>query len=112
MAQKYKELKQSGQDSGDIFINLWDFASGNKTDFNYKAAGYDCLKDFVDSMYCSEKDQLLAMCRFIKSNSKMYNALKNEDWAGFARLYNGSGYAANKYDEKLKKAFDTYKNIQ
>ena len=85
---------------------------GQVMGFNYKAAGYDCLKDFVDSMYCSEKDQLLAMCRFIKSNTKMYNALKNEDWATFARLYNGSGYAANKYDEKLKKAFDTYKNIQ
>ena len=77
--------------------------------FNYAAAGYKNVKDFVEAMYESEKNQLLAMCRFIKSNTKMYKALQAEDWAGFAKLYNGSGYAANKYDEKLKKAYEKYK---
>ena len=85
---------------------------GQVMGFNYKAAGYSNVKQFVNSMYASEKDQLLAMCNFIKSNSKMYNALKAEDWAGFARLYNGPGYEANKYDQKLKKAFDMYKNVE
>lgn len=55
MAQKYKELKQSGQDSGDIFINLWDFASGNKTDFNYKAAGLGILTYFFEKCEVFEK---------------------------------------------------------
>ena len=59
-------------------------------------------------MYESELNQLLAMCRFIKSNPAMYEALKKEDWAKFARLYNGPGYAANQYDKKLKEAFDLY----
>ncbi len=80
--------------------------------FNYKAAGYTSLNMFVSAMYTSERDQLLAMCKFIKSNTKMYNALKTEDWATFAKLYNGPDYATNKYDQKLKKAFDTYKNIE
>ena len=85
---------------------------GQVMGFNYKAAGYNSVKTFVNSMYTSEKDQLLAMCRFIQSNKKMYEALVNEDWAKFARLYNGPDYTLNKYDQKLKKAFDTYKNIK
>ena len=80
--------------------------------FNYKAAGYSNIKHFVNAMYVSEKEQLLAMCNFIKSNKTMYNALVNEDWAKFAKLYNGPDYAVNKYDQKLKKAYDTYKNIE
>ena len=79
--------------------------------FNYKAAGYNTVQDFVNAMYESEKNQLLAMCRFIKSNKAMYTALKNEDWAKFAKLYNGPGYAVNQYDKKLKEAFDLYNKV-
>lgn len=39
----------------------------------------------------------------------MYDALRNKDWATFARCYNGSGYAVNKYDEKLKAAYEKFK---
>ena len=80
---------------------------GQVMGFNYKAVGYPDVKSMVDSMYVSERDQLLAMLRFIKSNNKMYTALKEEDWETFAKLYNGSGYKENKYDEKLKKAFES-----
>ena len=82
---------------------------GQVMGFNYEAAGYSDLSSFIQAMYESEKCQLLAVCRFIKSNTKMYKALKEEDWATFAKLYNGPGYAANKYDEKLKKAYEKYK---
>jgi len=62
-------------------------------------------------MYISEKNQLLAMCSFIAANKGMYDALVTENWAKFAKLYNGPEYAVNKYDEKLKKAFEKYKNL-
>ena len=77
--------------------------------FNYKLAGWPTIKSFVQAMYESEKCQLLAVCRFIKSNNTMYNALRNKDWATFARLYNGPSYTVNKYDEKLKNAYEKYK---
>lgn len=83
---------------------------GQLMGFNYASAGYKSIKEFVDAMYESEYNQLRAMCKFISSNKNMYKALQNEDWAKFARLYNGSGYATNKYDEKLKKAFEKYNN--
>jgi len=30
--------------------------------------------------------------------------------AGFARKYNGPGYAENAYDQKLKNAYENFKN--
>ena len=36
--------------------------------------------------------------------------LKEHDWAGFARKYNGPGYAENAYDQKLKNAYENFKN--
>ena len=76
--------------------------------FNYKLCGYNSIKDFVADMYISEYLQLKAFCNFIKSNTKMYNALKSKDWSTFAKLYNGPSYKQNKYDEKLKIAYDSY----
>lgn len=34
--------------------------------------------------------------------------LKNKDWAAFAKGYNGPEYAVNKYDVKMKDAYERY----
>ncbi|MCY7315094.1 MAG: N-acetylmuramidase family protein [Rubrivivax sp.] len=31
----------------------------------------------------------------------MHRALQRQDWASFARAYNGPGYAQNNYDTKI-----------
>lgn len=72
--------------------------------FNYAACGEKSVAGFVAMMYKSELHQLLLSARFIKSG-KMLLALQNKDWAGFARLYNGAGYAQNQYDVKLSDAY-------
>ena len=76
--------------------------------FNYKACGYPSVKAFVNAMYESERNQLMAMCNFIKSNAKMYNALKNKDFNTFASIYNGPGQVEY-YGSKLKKAYEENK---
>ena len=75
--------------------------------FNYKACGYNSVKEFVNAMYISEKNQLLAMCNFIKSNNKMYKALQNKDFNTFASIYNGPGQVEY-YGSKLKQAYNSY----
>ncbi len=76
--------------------------------FNYSSIGYDTLKEFVDDMYESEAKQLKAMGMFLRANN-LISKLQKRDWAGFARGYNGSGYAANKYDTKLAAAYSKAK---
>lgn len=72
--------------------------------FNYAAAGFQTVEAFVEAMKRSERDHLMAFVSFVKVN-RLDDELRALDWAGFARGYNGPGYAANKYDEKLAAAY-------
>ena len=75
--------------------------------FNAPSLGYKSIKEFVDAMHESEAKQLDAMIRFITVNN-LKGALIRKDWAAFAKGYNGSGYRANKYDDKLAAAYRKY----
>lgn len=84
--------------------NSCSWGLGQIMGFNATKIGYPTLKEFIDDMYESEAKQLKAMAMFLKANG-LISKLKAKDWAGFARGYNGSGYAANKYDTKLASAY-------
>lgn len=75
--------------------------------FNYAACGFENVQQFINAMYRSEKDHLVAFVSFIRSH-RYDRFLRDKDWAGFARRYNGPGYKANRYDTKLKAAYEKY----
>lgn len=75
--------------------------------FHAKNLGYKSVSDFVEKMNISEKEHLEAFGRFLKAK-KLIPFLKDKNWAEFALHYNGSGYKANKYDEKLALAYKKY----
>lgn len=72
---------------------------------HWKALGYDSIQTFINAMYRSEGDQLDCFVRFVKATPAALRALRSQDWASFARAYNGPGYATNKYDTKLAEAY-------
>jgi hypothetical protein len=55
----------------------------------------------VAAMVASEDGQLGAMARFV-ARQKLDRALRDHEWAEFARGYNGVSFAKNHYDEKLR----------
>lgn len=73
--------------------------------FNHAACGERSVASFVNAMMKSEFNQLLLAGRFIKQSRSLHEALKNKDWAAFAKCYNGVCYAENRYDEKLREAY-------
>ncbi len=75
---------------------------------NYGSCGYKDVETFVKDMHESEGKQLQAMFGFIKSNG-LATALIRQDWATFARGYNGESYRANAYDEKLADSYSYWK---
>lgn len=75
--------------------------------FNHAKAGYANVEDFVKAMQRSEGDQLMAFVNFLKS-TKLDVPLKIKDWAKFAERYNGPKYSENKYDIRLKQAFESF----
>lgn len=78
---------------------------------NFKACGAADVAAFVSQMSADEKTQLDLWCQFIQTErkGKMVEALKERDWATFARLYNGPAYAKNRYDQKLDHAYNKLK---
>lgn len=76
--------------------------------YHWESLGYKSVKDFVKLMNKSEGEHIKAFGRFIVANN-LSKYLKSLDWANFARCYNGPGYKENKYDEKLKRAYNKYK---
>jgi hypothetical protein len=74
---------------------------------NFQAAGFSDAAAMVAAMCGSEDAQLLAVGQFLKS-SGLDRALRNHDWTGFARGYNGPNYAASKYDLKLQQSYQKY----
>jgi hypothetical protein len=75
----------------------------------YKEAGFRSVEEMVLAMTQSESAHLDAFVSFVQSDERLQKALQNKDWAGFARIYNGKGYAKNKYDTKMREHYDALK---
>lgn len=76
--------------------------------FNYKLAGFSNVDEMVEAMRRGEPEQLAAFVRFLQS-TRLDVPLRAKNWAGFAKGYNGGGYAKNAYDVKLKAAYESFK---
>lgn len=101
---QYEKLRIASELNWDVAHKSASWGLGQVMGFNATSLGYADIKEFIDAMYESEAKQLDAMCRFIKIN-RLTSALKSRNWAAFAKGYNGSSYAINKYDLKLAVAY-------
>ena len=72
--------------------------------FNYVMCGYGSVDEMVKDMCTGGDKRLEAFARFVKLTGLRPN-LERKDWTGFAKRYNGSGYAQNQYDKKLEEAY-------
>lgn len=83
---------------------------------------YISWKDFEHKQHEHEKYHFLDFLAFIMTKklkgtplvnfiSEKENPNEAYNWANFAWGYNGSGYKANKYDIRLKAAYEKYKKI-
>lgn len=77
--------------------------------YHFLRCGFSNVVDFVDAMYESEWRHLEAFCRFVLGETfggrALVEYLREKDWEKFAHGYNGSGYQANRYDERLAAAY-------
>lgn len=80
---------------------------------NFRMAGFSTVEEMVQAFAVSEENQLDGMIRWIEAaglddDLRQIDALKRPsraaDWAPFARVYNGPGYARHSYHMKLAAA--------
>ena len=76
--------------------------------FNHKQAGFNSIDEFVEAMKKSVQKQIAAFITFVSNDPALKKALHKKDWTSFAKIYNGSAYAVNKYDEKMKTNYIKY----
>jgi hypothetical protein len=79
--------------------------------FNAGLAGYSSAKAMVLDFLDDEERHLDAMVKFIRARG-LDDELRRHDWKGFARGYNGPGFAKNGYDRKLAAAFAKWQRIK
>jgi hypothetical protein len=101
---EYDRLLAAVELDADAALQACSWGLGQVMGTNFEICGFATIDDFVDAMAASEGDQLDAMVGFIAHHG-LDQPLRREDWASFARGYNGPGYAANAYDTKLAEAF-------
>lgn len=107
-AREYERFDEACSISRPAAINSTSFGIFQVMGFNYKVCSCNSIDDFYNKMCESEFRQFTLGLEFIR-NSGLQKYLKNKDWAGFAKRYNGPGYAQNKYDTKLANAYNKYK---
>ncbi len=76
--------------------------------FNYELCGFRTIQEFVNAMYKSEDEHLLAFINYVKSR-KLGKYLREKNFEMFAYYYNGSGYKKNKYAKKMWQKYYKYK---
>lgn len=72
--------------------------------FNASLCGYDSAANMVRDFAADEENQLEAMVAFIEATG-LDDELRRHDWRGFARGYNGPGYAKHGYHTRLASRF-------
>lgn len=77
---------------------------GQTMGFLYPELGFESANAMVDHMTGNLAGQIECMFRELK-NKHLIAALNAHQWPTVARGYNGSGYAANRYDVRLADAY-------
>lgn len=106
---EYKRLELAKEIDEECALKATSWGMFQIMGFNHNLCGCKDVFDFVHKMSESHEKQLELMYYFM-NNSGCLKELKKKDWAGFAKKYNGPGYAQNTYDQKLRNAYENFKN--
>ena len=109
-SDSYPRLALAMQIDANAALRSASWGLGQIMGSNHKAAGFASAGDMVAIFCDSEPAQLEAMIRFIEAEN-LDDDLRRHDWSGFARGYNGPGYATHSYHTKLAAAFKRWQAI-
>lgn len=106
----YIRLSKAYQLSKEAALESCSWGAFQIMGINWKQMGYSSVTEFTKAMSRSEKEQIRAFVLFLrKVNPAIVTALRKKEWSTVARLYNGPKYKQNNYDEKLRIAYDRFK---
>ncbi len=103
----YAEIAAAYDIDADAALLSTSWGLGQVMGSNFKMVGCASVDQMVKQAMDAEVSQLRHMAGFIKT-SGLLPKMQALDWAGFAKGYNGPGYAKNQYDVKLAAAYTKF----
>lgn len=105
---EYERLNAAQQIHEVAAYNATSWGAFQVMGLHWQALGYTSIHDFVERMQRNEQEQLDAFIRYVKYRPALIHALQTQQWAQFAKGYNGTGYVRHAYDLKLAQAWTKY----
>lgn len=78
--------------------------------FHWKRLRYESEQDFYARMHHSVEEHFEAFLRY-NIHFGLAGHLARLDFTGYAKAYNGAGYAANQYDVKMEREYRRWKKV-
>ena len=107
---EYKAFEHAKELNAEAAFESISMGAGQLMGFHWKTLGFDGPDTFYQNQADSERNQIIVIFDFIKSNPTMLKALQTEAWYTFAYNYNGSGQP-EKYSKWLLQRCNTAKTI-
>lgn len=108
---RYAMLERAMDIDRDAAIMSVSWGLGQVMGEHWKMLGFSSPTDLMATARSGVAGQVLLMAKFISENAGLKRALKNHDWASFARGYNGPAYKKNRYDVKMAEAYARLKKL-
>lgn len=106
-AAEYTRLERAVTLDADAALQATSWGAGQVMGFHHADLGHPDVHSLVAAMQSGEDAQLHAVVGFLIARC-LPQAMRAHDWATVARVYNGSAYAKNKYDQRLAGAHQQY----
>jgi hypothetical protein len=101
----YQEITNACEIDEEAALLSTSWGLGQVMGENFRLAGCSSVQEMVEQAVASEHFQLAHMANYISATG-LADELRDLDWAGFAKHYNGPAYLKNQYDVKLAKAYE------
>ena len=108
-AARWSLLKCASAIDRDAALESTSWGVGQVMGAHWKWLEHASVDAFVCEARCGLEGQVGLMLRFIEK-AGLGDELRQHNWRGFARGYNGPAYARHGYDRKLERAFMRYRD--
>ena len=110
--EQYKRLAKAYQLDKEAALKACSWGKFQIMGFNYQAAGYNDVFDFVKAVSSGEPAHIKAFLKFAKSNKTLSTGLKEKDFEKIAEGHNGGNWKSinPEYADNLKMFYDEYNN--
>ncbi len=101
---RWRLLSQAAAIDAEAAFEATSWGLGQVMGSHWRKLGFAGAGEMATRARQSAEGQFDIVARFLKTGP-FVERLERADWAGFARLYNGPGFAANGYDGKIASAW-------